>query len=279
MLYLTAAVYVLSLLMSFLLPSGGRIYSFGLIVQFASLLIPATIYMSISRERLEGRMKIRLFSPAKIVLLLLFAVALFSFSALYSALLPNGAASGILNGVKENSEPTSLAVLCLAVLPAFSEELFFRGMLMGELEEHGTLTAVVLSSLMFAMYHPNLTNLPLYFFCGVMLSLCVYVTRSLLASFCVHLCYNLAVLLGADKINAFFSLSDNVGFAVLILILVFLICLILIFGECQKTYVFYSEDNARSPREGGGSLSTLFVTLFSPASIVCIIVFIVSLLI
>ena len=98
MLYLTAAVYVLSLLMSFLLPSGGRIYSFGLIVQFASLLIPATVYMSISRERLEGRMKIRLFSPAKIVLLLLFAVALFSFSALYSALLPNGAESGSSTG-------------------------------------------------------------------------------------------------------------------------------------------------------------------------------------
>lgn len=278
MLYLTAAVYVLSLCLSFLIPSGGRIYSYGLIIQFASLLIPAAVYMSASGKRLEGKMKIRLFSPAKIVLLLLFAVAVFSFSVLYSALVPSNS-NEILSGVKESSEPTFLAVLCLAVLPAFSEELFFRGMLMGELEEHGTLTAVILSSLMFAMYHPNLTNLPLYFFCGVMLSLCVYVTRSLLASFCVHLCYNLAVLLGADKINAFFSLSDNIGFAVLILILVLLISLILIFGECQKTYASYSEDNARSPREGGGGFGAFLVALFSPASVVCIIVFIVSLLI
>lgn len=278
MLYLTAVVYALSLALSYLLPSGGRIYSFGLIVQFASLLIPACVYMSFSGKRLEGKMKIRLFSPAKTVLLLLFAVAVFSLSVLYSALAP-GTSNEILNGVQENSEPTLVAVLCLAVLPAFSEELFFRGMLMAELEEHGTLTAVVLSSLMFAMYHVNLINLPLYFICGVMLSLCVYVTRSLLASFCVHLCYNLAVLLGGDKINAFFSLTDNVGFAVLILILVFLISLILIFGECQKTYISYSEDNARSPREGSGGFGAFLIALLSPASVICIIVFIVSLLI
>ena len=260
---MTAAVFLLSIGLSFLLPAGGKVYSYGLIVQFASLLIPAALYNSINGEKTVSKMHIRLFSPSKIVFLLLFTVAVFCGSLLLSLVFGNSASSS----VAPSSEPSILAVLCMAVLPALSEELFFRGMVMTELEHYGPFTAVALSSL------------PVYFFCGLMLALCAYVTRSVLASCTVHLLYNLTVMLGADKIQAFFAITDDITLIAVILTVVLLICLILIFGECQRTYAVYSEQNVLSPRKGHEGAGGFFSALLSPASAACIIIFAAALLI
>ena len=272
---MTAAVFLLSIGLSFLLPAGGKVYSYGLIVQFASLLIPAALYNSINGEKTVSKMHIRLFSPSKIVFLLLFTVAVFCGSLLLSLVFGNSASSS----VAPSGEPSSLAVLCMAVLPALSEELFFRGMVMTELEHYGPFTAVALSSLLFAMFHFSLRGLPVYFFCGLMLALCAYVTRSVLASCTVHLLYNLTVMLGADKIQAFFAITDDITLIAVILTVVLLICLILIFGECQRTYAVYSEQNALSPRKGHEGAGGFFSALLSPASAACIIIFAAALLI
>ena len=274
-LYLCAAVFLLSVGLSFLLPAGGSIYSYGMIVQFASLVIPAALYNSISGEKALAGMKISLFSPAKTVFLLLFAVAIFCGSLLLSLIF--GSETGTSAGV--SGEPYSVALLCMAILPAFAEELFFRGMVMSELEHYGPVTAVTLSSLLFAMFHFSLEGLPVYFFCGLMLALCAYVTRSVLASCAVHLVYNLTVMLGAEKIRAFFAITDDITLIAVVLAVILLVCLILIFGECQRTYEIYSEQNALSPRKGVTGAGGFFSALLSPASAACIIIFAAALLI
>lgn len=273
--FLTGAVYLLTLGLSYLLPPGGRIYSYGLIMQFASLLLPAVLYCAARGDRLTKKMRMNGFSPAKTVFLLLFTLAIFCGSVLISLLMGNGAAAS--DAV--SSEPRAVALICLAILPALAEELFFRGIVMTELEESGSFTAVTLSALLFAMFHFSLKGLPVYLFSGIMLALCAYVTRSVLASCTVHLLYNLAVILGAEKINAFFAITDNVALVCVVLTMVLLICLILIFGECQRTYSAYSEQNARSPQGAKGGKGSFFIALFSPASAICIIIFITALLI
>lgn len=274
-LYLTACVFLLTFGLSYLLPKGGSIYSYGLILQFATVLIPASLYMSLKGEKLPQKMRINAFSPTKTVFLLLFVLAIFCGSVLYSLLLGNtDTAETVTSG-----EPAALALLCLAVLPAFAEELLFRGILMTELEGHTPVTAVALSSLLFAMLHFDLKLLPMYLFSGLMLALCAYVTRSLLASCAVHLAYNLTVFLGKEKLNAFFAITDDTALIALILIITLLVALILIFGECQRTYAAYSEQNAVSPHMGKGGTGSFFIALFSPASIICIIIFIAAIII
>ncbi len=244
-------------------------------MQFASLLIPASLYMSLKGEKLPQKMRINAFSPAKTVFLLLFVLAIFCGSVLYSLLLGNAEAGS----EAVSSEPAAMSLLCLAVLPAFAEELLFRGILMTELEGHGPVTAVALSSLMFAMLHFDLKMLPMYLFSGLMLALCAYVTRSLLASCAVHLMYNLTVFLGKEKLNAFFAITDDTALIALILIIALLVALILIFGECQRTYAAYSEQNAVSSHAAKGGTGSFFIALFSPASIMCIIMFIAAIIV
>ncbi|MBQ1933829.1 MAG: CPBP family intramembrane metalloprotease, partial [Clostridia bacterium] len=135
------------------------------------------------------------------------------------------------------------------------------------------------SSLLFAMLHFDLRMLPMYLFSGLMLALCAYVTRSLLASCAVHLAYNLLVFLGKEKLTAFFAITDDTALIGLILTVALLVSLILIFGECQRTYAVYSEQNAISSHAASGGAGSFFIALLSPASIICIIVFIAAIII
>ena len=273
--YLTACVFLLTFGLSYLLPKGGSIYSYGMIMQFASLLIPASLYMSLKGEGLPQKMRINAFSPTKTIFLLLFVLAIFCGSVLYSLLFGSSEA---VSEIKSN-ESRILSLLCLAVLPAFAEELMFRGILMTELEGHGPVTAVVLSSALFAMLHFDLKMLPMYLFSGLLLALCAYVTRSLLASCAVHLAYNLLITLGTEKLNAFFAITDDTALIALILAIALLVSLILIFGECQRTYAAYSEQNDASAHAARGGAGNLFIALFSPACIICIIIFVAAIII
>ena len=65
----------------------------------------------------------------------------------------------------------------------------------------------------------------------------------------------------------------------LILTVALLVSLILIFGECQRTYAVYSEQNAISSHAASGGAGSFFIALLSPASIICIIVFIAAIII
>lgn len=270
---LTALVYLLWLGLGRLLPRSGDVYAYGLVMQFAALLLPLSAYYTLRGATLAGRMRIRLFSPSRVVLLLLFAAAVFCVNVLCGLIFDGGQ----LVFVSVPAGGGVAAVLSVAVLPALSEELLFRGVLLAELEENGSLTAALVSSLLFAMFHFSPERFAATFCSGILLCLCVFVTRSLAASCLVHLAYNLALLLGAERINAFFSVTDERALIAVFLTVGLLICLILIFGECQRTYALYAEQNLSVPPAARG-LSAFFATLFSPACALCIIIFIAALL-
>ena len=81
-------------------------------------------------------------------------------------------------------------VLAYAALPALCEEFVYRGILCNEFERGGVSRGIILSSLFFAMLHFNLSNFPIFFFCGAVLALTMYSSRSVFAARCAFL-YNL----------------------------------------------------------------------------------------
>ena len=277
-LYLTAAVYLLWLLLSLTLKGGEAILERGVILQMAVLMIPTVFWCALRGEEQGAKLRIAFFSPAKIVFLLLFTAAMLC-AALIAGILTDSGSAETAIGSPLPEQNNLLSVLCLAVVPAAAEELFFRGLLLSELESAGAGTSVLLSSLLFAMFHFSLSGLPLYFFCGILLALCVYVTRSLLASVAVHIAYNLIALLGARHFASFLAITDNPALPAALLGVALLLCLILIAGECQRTYAAYALQSDLSHKPPRGSAAAFLSTLFSPASAACVILFILSLFI
>lgn len=77
-------------------------------------------------------------------------------------------------------------ILSVAVVPAFSEELLFRGAVLASLRKYGDGVAVFVSSLFFGIFHGNFIQFPFAFIVGLMLSFSVVYTNSLLPAMLIH---------------------------------------------------------------------------------------------
>ena len=81
-------------------------------------------------------------------------------------------------------------ILSVAVVPAFSEELLFRGAILSALRKHGDGIAVFVSSLFFGVFHGNFIQFPCAFIVGLVLSTSVVYTNSLLPAILIHFINN-----------------------------------------------------------------------------------------
>ncbi|MBP3667134.1 MAG: CPBP family intramembrane metalloprotease [Clostridia bacterium] len=125
-------------------------------------------------------------------------------------------------------------ILAYGLLPAFCEELVFRGILCAELEKHGILYAAAVSSIFFAFLHFDLTALPVYLFAGMLLALVMYVTRSLLAAMTVHLAYNLFGVFVQAGLSGYCRSTGSIGLLVVLLIALLLLSSAFFCGEVSR---------------------------------------------
>jgi membrane protease YdiL (CAAX protease family) len=125
-------------------------------------------------------------------------------------------------------------VLAYGLLPAFCEELVFRGILCAEHEKHGILYASVVSALFFAFLHFDLAALPVYLFAGMLLSLVMYVTRSTVAAMVVHLVYNLFGIFVQAGLSGYCRSTGSVGLLAVLLIALLLLSSAFFCGEVAR---------------------------------------------
>ena len=99
-------------------------------------------------------------------------------------------------------ESFPVAIVCLltmAVIPAVTEEAFFRGALLtGLLDGSRRVTAVLLTTLSFTLMHGNAANLPSLMVISLMLTLLMLRTGSIAASVMMHLVYNLTAFVPVE---------------------------------------------------------------------------------
>ena len=125
-------------------------------------------------------------------------------------------------------------VLAYGLLPAFCEELVFRGIICAEHERHGILYASVVSALFFGFLHFDLTALPVYLFSGMLLSLIMYVTRSSVAPMIVHLCYNLFGIFVQAGLSGYCRSTGSIGLLVVLLIALLILSAAFFCGEVAR---------------------------------------------
>ncbi len=125
-------------------------------------------------------------------------------------------------------------ILAYGLIPAFCEELVFRGILCAEHEKHGILYASVVSALFFAFLHFDLSALPVYLFSGVLLAMVMYVTRSTVAAMVVHLGYNLFGIFVQAGLSGYCRSTGSVGLLVVLLVALLLLSSAFFCGEVAR---------------------------------------------
>lgn len=207
--------------------------------------LPAYLYIRLRGkprgERVSERLRLRPFKLSHLFVILSAILLLISGCTLL------GMICGMMNNqpaftlydtftsINDGSIPTAIRLsLAYGVLPAFCEELVFRGILCAEYEKHGILYASLLSSLFFAFLHFDLTALPVYLFAGFLLSAVLYVTRSTIAAMVVHLGYNLFGIFAQAGLSGYCQNTGSIGLLVILLIALLLLSAAFFCGEVAR---------------------------------------------
>lgn len=77
-------------------------------------------------------------------------------------------------------------ILTVSVVPAVSEEMLFRGCVMGRLRKFGDGFALVASAILFGAIHGNLTQFPFAFIVGLAVGWTVIYTNSIIPAMIIH---------------------------------------------------------------------------------------------
>ena len=168
--------------------SGGIGGAFGLAVHYCAYLLPFAIGMMIIR-RDECPMQLSPIPRGMLRALALYAPTLLliiGISSVISALL---ALFGKTN-LTDVSGPIFVALLRHALLPAVLEELLFRYIPMRLLGARSPRAAVFVSSLLFALIHVNLFQIPYALFAGAVLACITIGTGSIVPAMLLHFVNN-----------------------------------------------------------------------------------------
>lgn len=241
---LVLAIYAL-LLLSRLIDSAFLTreseYLSIILLQFMIFPIPAYLYIRLKSEdfvkslRLGGLRLSHLFLLLSASLVLICGCTLLGLLCGMMTAQPSFTLYDTFASANDGSVGATIRlVLAYGLLPAFCEELVFRGILCAEHEQHGILYASVISALFFAFLHFDLTALPVYLFAGMLLSFVMYVTRSAIAPMIVHLCYNLFGIFVQAGLSGYCAGTGSVGLLVVLLIALLLLSSAFLCGEIAR---------------------------------------------
>lgn len=172
-----------------------NMYTITLISELVIILLPVLIFTYV--KKLDFKKVFRLNNPGFLPMLLIVPAA---FGAYVTAMALNGLLIYLLQffgeipitpiPVPRNFQELVTGILVIAVTPAVCEELMHRGLLLSAYERRGTKRALVITSLLFGIFHFDITNLLGPIFLGLLIGYYVIRTNSIWAGIFAHFLNN-----------------------------------------------------------------------------------------
>lgn len=94
--------------------------------------------------------------------------------------------------------------LFVCVAPALFEELIFRGVILAGLKKHGEVFAILISALLFSIYHMSPEKTVYQFLAGVLFGLIAIKSKSIIPSVIIHFLNNFFVVINYYFLNLSF---------------------------------------------------------------------------
>lgn len=262
------------------------------VLQIMIFLLPAFAYIRWRGDALRPKLRLHLFRADHILIILSAVLMLMGGGMLLQLLVGARHVSGSFTlydtFISKNDGSAGNAaylILTYAALPAFCEELVFRGIFCAEYERHGASCAALMSMLFFTLLHFDLRHAPVYLFSGLVLCAVMYATRSLFAAMAVHFCYNLFGLFGIPYVSAVYISMGQVWVLIFALIVVLLFGAALFCGEAARLYRSYASHGAHEGEGANPALSRkesavrFLRRLLTPQAAICMLLYVVVIIV
>jgi len=177
-----------------------------LVVDVLFLLIPALIYLYITKLPVKNTLKLNKISLLSILLVIGFSIFIQPFMMLIGSISNLFFTNNLNSFVFDLSEfPFIVYFFILAVLPAFFEEITTRGILLSGYDDVDIKKAALVNGLFFGMLHLNFQQFFYAFALGFLFVYLVKITNSIFASIIAHFIINgsqtLLMKLQLDQLN------------------------------------------------------------------------------
>jgi len=175
----------------------------GLIItEYLLILFPVILYLKVKRHNLKEFLRINSLSFKQILYIVLIVILSYPIAVFFNYL-------GILllskfGRIMPNPIPIPSDIneflfefFIVALTPGLCEEIMFRGMIMKSYEVYDRKKAIVLSAVLFGIFHFNFQNLLGPIFLGILFGILVSKTKSLFSSIIGHTINNtIALIIG-----------------------------------------------------------------------------------
>ena len=165
--------------------------AYMLLAQMICFLPPIILYFIYTKKDIRRTLRLNPLGWKNLLLMISFAVSIQPVMSLLSYLMslffPNPVEQSV-EGIQQSGLIISL--LSVAVIPAFLEEIFSRGILMSGYQFLGKWKAAFVSALLFGLLHMNPQQFPYAFVVGFIFCFLVERTDSLYASILPHMVIN-----------------------------------------------------------------------------------------
>lgn len=180
-----------SLLILGYLVQTRELYSGLLITEYVLILLPSIIYVTIRGYSLREVLKlnpINLKQTLFIVLIMIFAYPVVVFLNAIFLTIISSFSSAIPTTVPIPTTPTEFikGLFVIALAPGICEEVMFRGVMMSSYDKFGYKKSILITALLFGMFHFNIMNLIGPIFLGIILGILRYKTNSIWSSMIGH---------------------------------------------------------------------------------------------
>ena len=178
-------------------------YSGILITVFVIMLLPALLFVAISKARFTEVLRLDSFRPVNIPIvvgIMLFAIPLTAVFNLLNLFLVNsifGRVAVVSLPVAETGSQLLVNLLVIAGSAGICEEVLFRGVIQRAFEPLGTARSILFAALLFSLTHLDLQKIFGTFFLGALIGYIVYRTKSLYCGILAHFTNNAVAVVAA----------------------------------------------------------------------------------
>lgn len=296
-----------------LMGTGGNDYLSVIILQLLIFILPSIIFCRLKGVGYTTKLNVRLFSPAKITaiiasaLVLIFGSIIIRFVQIYVFDMSSFMFSPFARFVSKETEYNFLySATAFAIIPALTEELVFRTIMLTEFNQggYGAVNAVTITSVLSAFLFFTPESFPIRLLCAIVFSMLTYATGSSLTALISHLIFSIYSVFGERYVIRALRDPSNKVISIFTFAMLFLVILIVFFGELEHSlrqtgkagtpspsYLLKKTNDGKTPDiassekvESGKSKEAIsdrskktLEALFSPTFLICIIIYVISL--
>lgn len=185
------AMYVsISFILSFV-PQKFLTSEMSILLGQSIVIIPGITYCILNKGATFKMIPFKKVSILNVILIVLFTYAIMPIVTLINAismLFVENQVSDVLSDFNKN--PLLLSLFMVAVLPAVFEEFSFRGIIYNGLKTKNVLLALIMSSMLFGIFHMNINQFLYATVLGMVLVLIAEATGSVISAMIMHFTFN-----------------------------------------------------------------------------------------